>query len=125
LGGQFIAWTRHTGLKIPGRDRRFWTLHGRDKTYWVDNSRQGQEILDEQFLAGTRHTELTIPGRDRRFFSLSNRSSWHQFTPPQTYLMDSGVKRSGCDFDLSNPSNCKVMNQWSYTSSSPVILRGA
>jgi hypothetical protein len=35
-----------------------------------------------------------------------------------------GVKRQGCETDLSPPSSAEVKNAWSYTSTSPIRLHG-
>jgi hypothetical protein len=125
LVGQFLAGTRHTGLTIPTMDKRF----------WLDNSWQGQDMLGWQFPAEIRDFGWTIHGRDKTYWVDNSRQGQETFltfkspllalvhTPP-AYSTDSGVKRSGCDFDHSSPYNGEVMNEWSYTSSSPVLLHG-
>jgi hypothetical protein len=46
------------------------------------------------------------------------------FYPVGNGVLSPGIKRPGCEADLSPPSNAEVKNVWSYASTPPIRLHG-
>ena len=125
------------GLDKVQQRQEMWAGQGPAETRDVglDKAQQRQEIWAGQVPAETRDMGWTRPSRDKRYGVSNSRQGQENFlrfkSPPlalihipSVYSTDNGVKMSGCDFDHSSPSSGEVMNEWSYTSASPV-LRGA
>jgi len=71
------------------------------------------------FSFNSRDSSVGIPVGARVFFFCKFRPG--PWAHPASYSMDSGVKQSGCEVYHSSPLSAEVMNEWSCSSTAPIM----